>query len=164
MNLLHPDNVTFSRSPEGELRLALPDGTEYAPVVCRRLFPLTDPDQYISIQKPGEREQSEVGIIRALKELPGEQRRIVVDDLQHQHFLPEIVAVDDIRTLHGMDEWRVETDRGPVSFFVSGRKENMAATASNMLLVTDIEKCRYRITDYAALPPRERLLVERVLP
>lgn len=164
MNIFDPKTITFSTSAEGELRLTLADGTVHAPVQCRRLFPLTDPDHYISVQQTDDSENPEIGIVKHLSDLPSDQRRLVVEDLKHQHFLPEILDIVDIRTLHGMDEWCVVTDRGPITFFVSGRKDNMAVTPDNLLLVTDIEKCRYRITDYTALPTRARPLLERTLP
>jgi hypothetical protein len=164
MNLFDPTQITFSSSTEGELRLQLADGSLHAPVQCRRLFPLTDPDHYISVQRPDDKEEPEIGILKQLADLPSDQRRLVTDDLQHQHFLPEITDIVDIVTLHGMDEWSVVTDRGPITFFVSGRKESMAVTPENLLLVTDIEKCRYRVTDYTTLTPRARLLLDRTLP
>jgi hypothetical protein len=164
MNLLDPTLITFSRSAEGELRLQRADGSLHAPVHCRRLFPLTDPGHYISVQRPDDKEQPEIGIVKRLDDLPPDQRRLVTEDLQHQHFLPEITDIVDIVTLHGMDEWSVVTDRGPIAFFVSGRKESMMITPDNLLLVTDIEKCRYRVTDYTTLTPRARLLLERTLP
>ena len=164
MKELDPHNVTFSTSEEGELGLTLSDGTRRSPILCARLFPLTDPDHYISIQQGDDKHHPEIGIIRSLADLSEAQRALVEEDLQHQHFLPEILSIEDIRGVHGIDEWRVTTDRGPVTFFVSGRKRNIVLTNDNLLLVTDIEKCRYRITDYTALPPRARQMLERALP
>ncbi len=163
MQMLNPQDIAISRSEEGELRLEDADGA-HAPVHFVRLFPLSAPDQFISIQVDDGKEPVELGILHDLDALPADQRQLVEADLRHQHFLPEIVSVEAIRQIHGMDEWAVVTDRGPTTFFVSGRKENMAVTPANLMLITDIEKCRYRITDYTTLPTRERLMVERVLP
>ena len=164
MNALDPKQVTFAQSDEGELGLTLADGTRHTPIQCSRLFPLTDPDHYISIQQGDDKHHPEIGILKDLSALPPAQRQLIDEDLNHQHFLPEIISIEDIRGLHGIDEWSVTTDRGPIAFFVSGRKSNIVLTNDNMLLVTDIEKCRYRITDYTTLPPRARQMLERALP
>ncbi|NQU40870.1 MAG: DUF1854 domain-containing protein [Lentisphaerae bacterium] len=164
MNELDPKQVIFATSDEGELGLTLADGTRHTPIQCSCLFPLSDPEHYISIQQGDDKHHPEIGIIKDLSALLPEQRQLIDQDLKHQHFLPEILSIEDIRGLHGIDEWCVTTDRGPITFFVSGRKSSIVLTNDNLLLVTDIEKCRYRITDYTTLPLRARQMLERALP
>ncbi len=164
MNILEPQSITFKTLGAGVLSLTLADGTTISSVNCVRLFPLIDPDHYISVLRNEKCDEPEIGILRDISELPDEQRTLVLDDLAQRHFLPEIKDVTSILMSNGMDEWHVITDRGEKIFFVGSRKDNIIVTDTNMLIVTDVEKCRYRIQDYTALCSHAFNLVARVLP
>lgn len=164
MTIIDPHLITFASLDSGQLSITLSDGTTISPVHCVRLFPLIDPDHYISILRSEKCDEPEIGIIRDINELPANQRTMLLDDLAQRHFLPEILDVTDILMSGGMDEWHVITDRGEKTFFVSSRKDNITVTEENMLIVTDVEKCRYRINDYTALSAQAFNLVARALP
>lgn len=73
MNLLNPDDLTFERVENGFLRLKMKDGTVYEMVECTPLFPLSQPDAYISICSRNSNGSEEIGIISELKALSKEQ-------------------------------------------------------------------------------------------
>ena len=164
MSILEPQSITFEKLDTGLLSITQADGTTVSPVHCVRLFPLSDRNHYVSVLRSEKCDEPEVGILRDINELPDEQRVLIQDDLAQRHFLPEIQDVTTILISNGMDEWHVITDRGDKIFFVSNRKDSIIVTEENMLIVTDVEKCRYRIPDYTALPPQAFNLVGRALP
>ena len=164
MKILDASAVRFETLDTGLLSLTQPDGTTVSPVHCVRLFPLSDSDRYVSVLRSEKCDEPEIGILRDLNELPDDQRHAILDDLKQRHFLPEILDVKAIRISNGMDEWQVITDRGAKTFFVSNRKDNITVTDNNMLIITDVEKCRYRMPDYTALSPQAFSLVGRALP
>jgi len=164
MNILIPKRIEFAKTAKGRTTMLM-DGRQVAEsIFCVRLFPLTDPERYISVSYKQGKEDVEVGILRNLADLPGDQRELVLTDLDRMYFLPEILDIEQIKMAHGMDEWFVVTDRGPKEFFVNNRKDNMTVTEENMLIVTDIEKCRYRIDDHTKLSGRARHSLGLVLP
>lgn len=164
MKIIDPQSVVFKKIQSGLLSLTQSDGTTISPVHCVRLFPLMDPDHYISILRSVKSDEPEIGILRDINELPEEQRALIQDDLAQRHFLPEILDVKDILVSRGMDEWNVVTDRGDKTFLVGSRKDSIIVTDANMLIVKDVEKCRYRIPDYTALPRTAFNMVARALP
>jgi hypothetical protein len=164
MSILETRSITFAKPDAGLLSVTLSDGETITPVHCVRLFPLSDPDHYISVLRSEKCDEPEVGILRDINDLPEEQRELVQADLAQRHFLPEIQDVTAILISNGMDEWHVVTDRGDKIFFVGNRKDSITVTEENMLIVTDVEKCRYRIQDYTALSAQALSLVGRALP
>ncbi len=163
MSILEAQSITFAKV-DGLLSATKADGETISPIHCVRLFPLSDPDHYISVLRSEKCDEPEIGILRDISDLSEEQCSLVRDDLAQRHFLPEIQDVTDIVITSGMDEWHVITDRGEKIFFVSSRKDNIVITDENMLIVTDVEKCRYRIPDYTALSSQAFSLVGRALP
>ncbi len=109
-------------------------------------------------------DEPEIGILRDINDLPAAQRELILDELKQRHFLPEVLDIIAIRMSNGMDEWNVLTDRGEKRLFVGNRKESIAVTDENMLIITDVDKCRYRVADYTALSPQAVSLVGRALP
>jgi hypothetical protein len=163
MSILEAQSITFAKV-DGLLSVTKADGTTISPVHCARLFPLSDPDHYVSVLRSEKCDEPEIGILRDINDLPEGQCSLIRDDLAQRHFLPEIQDVTNIVITGGMDEWHVITDRGEKIFFVSSRKDNIVITDENMLIVTDVEKCRYRIPDYTALSSQAFSLVGRALP
>ncbi|HEX9973453.1 MAG TPA: DUF1854 domain-containing protein, partial [bacterium] len=60
-------------------------------------------------------------------------------------------------------EWQVVTDKGEKTFFVQDVKENVIIRESGLILITDIDKCRFQIRDYRKLPLKARLELEQTL-
>ena len=164
MTMLNTETTKFERSGSGLLSVSISDADPIMPIHCVRLFPLSDPEHYISIVRTEKSDEPEIGILRDINDLPAPQRELILDELKQRHFLPEVLDVIAIRMSNGMDEWDVLTDRGEKRFFVGNRKESIAVTDDNMLIITDVDKCRYRVADYTALSSQAVSLVGRALP
>ena len=84
------DNTHFKRSPSGlvSLELTRPDGTveEFERVVAVRCFPVTNPQEFVSVREPDSKKKGrgkEIGMIRRMADLPAEAQALL-DACVHQ--------------------------------------------------------------------------------
>jgi hypothetical protein len=163
MNYLNVENLNFEPAENGFLRLELKEGKIFEMVECMPLFPLTQPDSYIFITARNDDGGEDIGIIRELKDLSAEQRRRVKDEIQFRYFSPEIIDVKKIISKFGVNEWQAITDKGEKTIFVQDVKENVIIRENGLIVITDIDKCRFQIRDYRKLPAKARLELEQTL-
>ena len=163
MNTLDALIVSVEQSAGGAVLVRLAGGQEFRDVAFVQLFPHSDPKRYISVRQKQGAEYSEIGIIGDLMALPENAQNMVLEDIRLRYFVPGIIEIASITTRRGADAWIVETDRGHASFTVRERSENVTTTDQGIVLVTDTDKCRYKIADIRALPLKSRILLERVL-
>ena len=163
MKLLDAKKLTFRRTDAGTLDLVREDGTLVENVHCIPLFPLSAAGSYISVAFRKGRELEEVGVIRHVRDLPPEQQKLVREDIRFRYFVPEITDVKKVQRSIGSWEFDVMTDRGERTFIVRHRRENIRAKDNGQIMITDVEKCRYRIPDRGKLPSRARVELDKVL-
>jgi hypothetical protein len=163
MNVLNAAKIRFNRSRTGPLNITLEDGSVVQDVHCVRLFPLSEPDNFVSVVRREDGRSREIGVINKLKELTGEQQRLVRDDIKLRYFVPEIKDINKITTRHGLYEWDVVTGRGDKKFSLRSIRENIAVNDEGMIIITDLERCRYKITDCERLPAKARAELDKVL-
>lgn len=160
------DDMTFERDGADGVQAVLPDGTVEHGIRFVQLFPLRHPKGFISVirLKSGDRKQEELGILRDLSALPADQRHLVKEEIKRSFFLPEITAIRKVDSTSGVDEWHVVTDRGDKVLFICDRKQNIHVADDGMIFVTDMDKCRYRITRPQELDGLSQHLLERAMP
>ena len=66
VQFLDPQRLKISRNQFAELEAELPDGSVHAPVEPVRTFPLTQPNQYISLL---DAQKNELGLIEDINQL-----------------------------------------------------------------------------------------------
>ncbi|MBN1864120.1 MAG: DUF1854 domain-containing protein [Victivallales bacterium] len=64
---------------------------------------------------------------------------------------------------HGFHEWLVSTDRGKRRLHLYNVKESISVNSAGTVLMTDIEKNRYKIGDASKLPPKARRVLDDML-
>lgn len=163
MNILDPEKISFARNSNGVLDITLDDKTIVENIHCVRLFPLTDPKSYISVVKKEESDIREIGIIKNLKQLSAKNQTLVKEDINFRYFVPEIKDVVHVIHLHGMYELNVVTERGNRQFYVRNARENVHTTESGPIIITDVENCRYKITDLANLTLKARSELDKLI-
>lgn len=158
MKELTPDNLTFAVAADSTLSLTLADGNHYGSVYCQPLFPITRPEEYVAVfqAENGKKKSVSLGIIRDAGDLPGDQRKIVRDDLRLAHFLPAITQVKSVKGTPKGQRWDVTTDRGEKTFMVKHSGENAAMTIQGVIIITDMHGFRYRISDMSKLDRKSR--------
>jgi hypothetical protein len=160
MTILDPRKVVFTAEPGGFLSLKLGDGKQYRKVECIALFPLSQPDTFIVINGVLDKKTEEIGIIKELSHLPPDQRDLVKNEIEFRYLAPEITDIKKMTAKFGMEEWDVDTNRGSRTIFIQNIKENVTIRYDQLVMITDIEKCRYLVPDYRNLPPAARDLLE----
>ena len=157
---LDPATLTFTRSEVGTARLEIRKEACYLRVVVRRLMPLSNPNQYISLAAD---EDTEIGILVDPSALDSKSLDILQEELDKRYFTPTIQKVYRVKEQFGIHEWEVETERGRVTFLVRGLNQNIKQVPPARLFVTDVRGNRYDIPDYRELDAQSYLHIQRHL-
>lgn len=154
MRLLNAENAVFSRTDGGFLALKT-DGKEYGRVGVYLTFPLTDPDEFISIRESDEKAK-EIGMIRSIRDLRQEEQEMIREQVRLRYFLPVIRKVMDVKDEYGYAYWHVATDFGVCRFTTHMGGDAVVNLGEARYQVTDIDGNRYEIPDLYALTVMER--------
>ena len=118
-------------------------------MIC--LFPLSNPDHYISLLEDGKQERA---LIRDLSDLDRESAKAITDCLEEYYLIPKILHVLSVKDQYGTLVWTAETDRGRVTFRIKDRHNDIKLLpGTNRLLVRDSNDNRYEIPDTEHLDP-----------
>jgi hypothetical protein len=150
--LLHRDSF-------GRLVFVGNDGKVQEGVVPVRAFPITSPDQGISLVDPY---GHELVWIERLSDLPGQLCKLIEADLASREFVPEIKRIHGVSSFATPSVWQVETDRGETAFTLKG-EEDIRRLASPALLIADSHGINFLIRDRYALDPHSRKILDRFL-
>lgn len=122
-----------------------------------RLFPLTEPQHWVSLVDEKGRE---VASIEDLTTLDAEQRGAIESALKRRDFVPVVRRITAIKRATDGHDWHVETDRGPTVFRLE-TDESIQSLGGTRLVIFDKSGTRYLIPDVAALDRESRRKLER---
>ena len=142
MRMLDGDNASFSRTPGGFVSLKTKD-KEYERVGVYLTFPLTNPEEFVSIREADEKAK-EIGIVEKLSALPADQQEMLREQIKLRYFMPSITKVLDVK-----DEYACR-------FTTQMSGDAVVHLSDSRLLVTDIDGNRYEIPDFYSLSVIER--------
>lgn len=154
MRFLTKDNAKFSRTDGGFVALKFGE-KEYSRVGVYLTFPLTEPEEYISIREADEKAK-EIGIIEKLSELDKDQQAMIREQIKLRYFMPTITKVLDIKDEYGYAYWNVITGFGACRFTTRMSGDAVILLGEARLMVTDIDGNRYEIPDFYKLSVGER--------
>ncbi|MGI8923104.1 MAG: DUF1854 domain-containing protein [Fimbriimonadales bacterium] len=123
----------------------------------RRCFPLTDPTVFVSICEESGRE---VGIIKDPEALDDESRLLVAKELDNFYFTPIVRSITALKQEASMWKWEVETQRGPVSFYLRGVRDSVHEVAPGRWQIYSVDGQRYEIQNYDSLDAKTQHLFE----
>jgi hypothetical protein len=135
-------------------------GEEYARVAVYRSFPLTRPEEFISVRDP---QGKEIGIIEDLRSLPQEMQQLVREELERRYFTPSILRVLSVKDEFGYSYWEVETDRGARRFTMRNSHENVLTVGERELILIDVDGNRFAVPDIRSLPAAAYRQIESML-
>ena len=154
LRYLTKDNAVFARTWGGFISLEF-DGKKWERVQVIRLFPFTEPDQFISIRTVEERSK-EIGVIEDMKKVSKETRKMLEEQLKLHYFTPVIQKVLDIKDEYGYAYFHVMTDRGECRFTINMGGNAVVRLTDTRLLITDLDENRFEIPDVLQLSQKEQ--------
>lgn len=149
----------LSRNAAGRLVLTTAGGVVYTGVTPVRPFPISAPDEGLSLVDV---HGHELAWIECLEDLPETTRSLVEEELAAREFTPEIRGLESVSTFATPSTWRVVTDRGVTSFVLKG-EEDIRRLGQKGLLISDTNGIQYLVRDIQSLDRLSRKLLDRFL-
>jgi hypothetical protein len=146
------------RDAAGRLVLTDRPGDAHVGVEPVRAFPISDPEQWISLLDQRGRE---LACIASLAELPAEAAQLVREELADREFLPRIEQVVRVKSNKEPHQWQVITDRGPAQFLM--RDDDIRRLGPTCAILVDMHGVRYYIPDSTKLDAHSRRILSRYL-
>lgn len=130
------------------VRLEKADGEIIEDLEPKKLFPFSNPEEYITLVIDGKKEAA---VIRKLSELSEESRRAIDECFNEIYMIPRITRVVSCEIKFGMVTFNMETDRGPISFRVRSIISDIKKLDDGRMLFRDSNDNRYVIPDVTKL-------------
>ena len=154
LRYLTKENAKFERTPGGFVKLTYKDKT-YDRVGVYRTFPVTMPDEFISIREADEKAR-EIGVVENLSVLEKEQADMLREQLGLRYFTPEITKVLDIKNEYGYGYFHVMTTYGECNFTIHNGGNSVVSLTETRIIITDLDGNRFEIPDITKLTTNER--------
>lgn len=126
------------------VKLTMQNGAVLSALEPRRLFPVSRPDDYITLL---DEEGKERAVIRSLSDLNAPSAAVIRKSLADYYLVPHILRIISKSDKYGTLCWTVETDRGICSFDIRNRNHDIQVTRSGFVRVRDASDNRYVIED-----------------
>jgi len=154
LRYLTKENAKFERTPGGFVKLTYKD-TTYDRVGVYRTFPVTMPDEFISIREANEKAR-EIGVIEKLSALDPEQAKMLKEQLDLRYFTPEITKIFDIKTEYGYGYFHVMTTYGECRFTIHNGGSSVVSLTDTRIVINDLDGNRFEVPDIMKLTVAER--------
>ena len=152
-------NFSLSHDPFGRLVLVDAQGQRHVGVEPVRAFPISNPENWISLC---DAEGRELAAVENLDQLALPERQVLEQELSRREFMPRIERIVRVSTLSEPSEWDVETDRG-VTTFTLNSEDDVRRIGPHQALVIDAHGIRYLVADTRRLDTASRRVLERFL-
>jgi hypothetical protein len=153
------NDFQLERDAHGRLVLTDASGVRHAAVQPVRAFPLSAPDEGLSLVSA---EGVELAWIDRPETLPTAQRAMIDEELAQREFVPVILRLRSVSTFSTPSTWEVDTDRGTTRLVLKG-EDDIRRLAGGALLIADRQGLPFFVKDRFALDRGSRRLLERFL-
>lgn len=149
---LSPANARFFLSDGGLISLELTgeDGEKemFERVVVLRSFPITDPDEFLSVREPDIKERGEeIGIIENINIFDADTVKLLLSELDRRYFVPKIHRILSVKEKFESSYWEVKTSAGDVTFVMRNPFSNIRALEDGRVFMNDIDGNCFEIPD-----------------
>ena len=151
---LTPDNSRFTPSAGNliSLEVTQPNGEVefFERIVPIRAFPVSSPNEFISIREPDTQlngRGSEIGMIRRLSDFPKEAADMIADELSRRYFTPAIKKIHSFSEKFGYCYWDVTTEAGRLEFIMNNPTSNIRTLEDGRVFMYDIDGNCFTIED-----------------
>ena len=152
-------SFTLTRNAAGRLVLTTAAGEIHQGVVPVRAFPISAPEQGLSLL--GENGH-ELVWIENLSALPEAARALIEAELAPREFMPEISRIKQVSSFATPSIWQVKTHRGDAELLLKA-EDHIRRLNHTTLLITDGHGVSFLIRDIDALDSHSRKLLDRFL-
>lgn len=153
-----PENSWFSLSAGGliSLKIIKAEGNEefFERVVIRRSFPVTAPDEFLSVREPDSRIKgrgAEIGMIRNVNIFDKDTVKLINDELEVRYFTPEIKKITSAKEKFGYTYWEAETTAGNASIVLNNPFSNIRVLEDMRIFISDMDGNCFVIPDPSKL-------------
>ena len=155
---MNPENSWFSLSAGGliSLKIINAEGNEefFERVVIRRSFPVTAPDEFLSVREPDSRIKgrgAEIGMIRNVNIFDKDTVKLINDELEVRYFTPEIKKITSAKEKFGYTYWEAETTAGNASIVLNNPFSNIRVLEDMRIFISDMDGNCFVIPDPSKL-------------
>lgn len=149
----------LTRDAHGRLCLTLGDGTVHTGVMPVRAFPISAPDDGLSLVSA---DGHELLWIDRLDRCPPEAQALLREELAVREFTPTVQRITAVSTFSTPSTWSVDTDRGPTSFVLKS-EDDIRRLGGGRLLIASGQGMQFSVPQVAELDRGSRKLLERFL-
>lgn len=164
---LTPENAWFTASTGGLISLKIINAEgeteEFERVVIRRSFPVTAPDEFLSVREPDSRKKgrgSEIGMIRNINVFDKATIDLLNAELELRYFTPEIKKITAAKEKFGYCYWEADTSAGHVSFVLNNPFSNIRKLEDGRILIADMDGNCFLIPKPEALDRQSYKVIE----
>jgi hypothetical protein len=163
VRFLTPDMCRIHLGNLGALHVTVMNEGIYGGVYAAYAFPVAHPSRYISLIHTAGEKDTEIGIIRDLNEFPPAAADLVRQALARRYFVHVVTRIRDVGWKYGLIAFEVDTDKGPVSFYMRWSQDRAVDYGQTGKVLMDLENNRYLIPDLDKLSPGERSEFQRYI-
>ncbi|WP_313300906.1 DUF1854 domain-containing protein [Diaphorobacter sp.] len=155
-----PPFFDLARNAHGRLTLRLADGIEHTGVLPVRAFPITAPDEGLSLFGT---DGHELVWIDRMDQLSAPQRQLIEEELAAREFIPTIERLIKVSSFATPSVWTVQTNRGQTDLVLKAEEDIRKLEGRTRLLISASDGMQYSVPDTGALDKASRKLLSRFL-
>lgn len=155
---LTPENAVFSRSGGDLISLEITNAEgekeKFERVIVLRSFPVTNPDEFLSVREPDSKKQGrgkEIGMIRRITDFDGATVALLSEELDRRYFTPEISKIGSVKDKFGYLYFEAVTSAGNVTFVLNNPFSNIRILEDGRIFINDIDGNVFAISDPSKL-------------
>lgn len=155
---LTKDNAWFKRSGGNLISLKIindkGEEEEFERVVVLRSFPVTNPNEFLSVREPDSKKQGrgkEIGMIRRITDFDGDTVSLLLEELDRRYFTPEIKKIGSVKDKFGYLYFEAVTSAGNVTFVLNNPFSNIRILEDGRIFINDIDGNVFAIPDPSKL-------------
>jgi hypothetical protein len=152
-------DFNLTRNAAGRIVLTGAEGEIHAGIVPVRAFPISAPEEGVSLL--GE-DGHELRWIDRLNDLPEATRLLIEAELAQREFMPEITRIKQVSSFATPSKWQVSTNRGDTELLLKA-EDHIRRLSHNTLLITDGYGVSFLIRDVDVMDHHSRKLLDRFL-
>lgn len=154
---LLPETTTIFEGSFSLLHCFVKDDTLYRGVFARLLFPVTYPEQFITLRYTDDEDKiKEIGVIERLDAFPEDQQKFVRNSLAKQYHEKFITRIHNVKVEFGLLFFSVETNLGEEEFMMPWRQDRADDFGTKGKVLLDAHDNRYIIPNVQELPAKDR--------